>query len=170
MPSIYSGIRTWIGALQKGADNIVTHLIGMGDITLEIESALKRKFPDLGPVERQQVIDFTYRSMQFGSEIAVSPGSTVLNNAASPLNPARVGKPVYWVEVDWTDPQTGEIGSRLVALRGNAGETKAEFERRAIEQSIDWWDESPEYDDQGRKKSVKFIGVKWLRGYRGTGI
>ncbi len=169
MPSIFNGIRTFIGALAKGADNIVYSLFGTNAPPRQITENMSERFPDLPAVGVQQVTDFTELSKTSGESISRLRGNAKLPVSNLPLNPSMAGTGVYWVDVEWFDPRSGETGRRLTILQIRPGETKSQFERRAIEEAEDIWDDYPEFDSQGKRINPEFKRVTWLRGMQGTG-
>lgn len=168
MANIFRGVTNFISALAKGADNILFNLFGLGTPEFRMFEELETRFPDLPRLAQQQTLDFTELSIQAGGVVNTLPKDNRIAVTSLPLNPAIPAGPTYWVDVEWSDPVSGNVGKRLVILTARPGETKEQFESRAKEESEDVWDKYPEFDERGNRINPEFGRVVWLRGYQGT--
>lgn len=167
MPSIFKGVRTFVEAIRKGADNVIYRLFGLALPESDIFFQAEEKFPDLPPIPRQMTIDYTRRTKDYGEFINTLKAGDRLPLGNAPSSPLTGTQVTYWMEVEWFDPRSGENGRRLVIVNGKQGETKEQAEQRARELTEDYWDDYPEFDNEGNRIDPEFRKVNWLRGYQG---
>lgn len=116
MNNKFEGLFSAVELLQHGAASFASNLMNKGVYGIKLAAKLVKRFPDATPAAISGVIDLTKDTRNAGKKLNTIPGEAKLPWYETPVN-VGISSGYRWTgEVEYTDPDTGEINRVRVTI------------------------------------------------------